>query len=65
MLAFDVTENDNPTVRKILSHHGWFQTVISDTPHFTYLGVTEDQLPSLGLKKVTNGGRTFWVPDVE
>lgn len=65
MLAFDVTENDNPSVRKILAHHGWFQTVISDTPHFTYLGVSEDQLPSLGLKKVTNGGRTFWVPDVE
>ena len=65
MLAFDVAENDNPTVRKILARHGWFQTVTSDTPHFTYLGVTEDQLPSLGLKKVTSGGRTFWVPDVE
>lgn len=65
MLAFDVNEHDNPAVRQILARHGWFQTVTSDTPHFTYLGVTEDQLPSLGLKRVTSGGRTFWVPDVE
>jgi hypothetical protein len=64
MLAFDVKEYDNASVRSILARHGWFQTVSSDLPHFTYLGVTEDQLPSLGLKKTTNGGRTFWVPDL-
>jgi hypothetical protein len=33
-------------------------------PHFTFLGVKEDELPSLGLKEVTNGGRSFWVPDL-
>jgi hypothetical protein len=65
MLAFDVKENDNKAVRAILARHGWFQTVSSDTPHFTFLGVTEDQLPSLGLKKTTNGGRTFWIPDLD
>jgi hypothetical protein len=64
MLAFDVKENENSQVRSILARHGWFQTVSSDTPHFTFLGVTEDQLPSLGLKKTTNGGRTFWIPDL-
>jgi hypothetical protein len=64
MLAFDAAENENPKVRSILARHGWFQTVSSDTPHFTFLGVTEDQLPSLGLKKTTNGGRTFWIPDL-
>jgi hypothetical protein len=64
MLAFDVKEYDNASVRSILARHGWFQTVSSDLPHFTYLGVTEDQLPSLGLKKTTNGGRTFWVPEL-
>ena len=64
MLAFDVKEHDNAKVRSILAEHGWFQTVSSDMPHFTFLGVKEDELPSLGLKKTTNGGRTFWVPDL-
>lgn len=64
MLAFDVKEHDNPTVRSILTRHGWFQTVSSDAPHFTFLGVKESELPSLGLKKTTNGGRTFWIPDL-
>lgn len=65
MLAFDVKEHENPKVRAILARHGWFQTVPSDTPHFTFLGVTEDQLPSLGLKETTNGGRAFWIPALE
>lgn len=63
MLAFDVNEHDNLAVRKILAKHGWYQTVISDLPHFTFLGVTESELPRLGLKKITDGGRSFWVPD--
>jgi len=64
MLALDVSENDNPKVREILARHGWFQTVVSDLPHFTYLGVTENQLAELGLKKVADGGRNFWVPGI-
>jgi hypothetical protein len=64
MLAFDVKEFENAAVRSILARHGWFQTVSSDMPHFTFLGVKEDELPSLGLKKTTNGGRVFWVPDL-
>lgn len=64
MLAFDVKEHDNARVRSILAEHGWFQTVSSDMPHFTFLGVKEDELPSLGLKKTSNGGRTFWVPEL-
>jgi hypothetical protein len=63
MLAFDVKEHDNPVVRSILEHHGWFQTVRSDLPHFTYLGVEKHLLPSLGLKMVRNGDRVFWIPD--
>ena len=63
MLAFDVKEHDNPVVRSILEHHGWFQTVRSDLPHFTYLGVKKQLLPSLGLKMVRNGDRVFWIPD--
>lgn len=64
MLALDVKEFDKARVRSILANHGWFQTVTSDLPHFTYLGVTEAELPGLGLKKVTNTGRDFWVPNI-
>ncbi|MBV9215681.1 MAG: hypothetical protein JO053_05850 [Acidobacteria bacterium] len=64
MLALDVKEFENANVRAILARHGWFQTVSSDLPHFTYLGVSEAELPGLGLKKVENAGRVFWVPDM-
>lgn len=64
MLAFDVKEYDDPKIRSILAKHGWFQTVVSDLPHFTYLGVSESELKGLGLKKKKNGGRVFWVPDI-
>ena len=64
MLAFDVKEFENSEVRAILAKHGWYQTVVSDLPHFTYLGVAETELRELGLKKVKNGGSVFWVPDI-
>jgi len=64
MLALDVKEFENAKVREILAAHGWFQTVASDLPHFTYIGAKESELPGLGLKKTTSGGRTFWVPDI-
>ena len=64
MLALDVEEFDIPEVREILARHQWFQTVISDLPHFTYLGVAESALPDLGLKKIESGDRYFWVPDL-
>ena len=68
MLAFDVAEYDNPRVTALMAHHGWFRTVVSDLPHFTYLGHQEEQLAALGLKRVKNnhGGRDyfFWTPDL-
>jgi hypothetical protein len=64
MLALDVAEYNNSQVRAILAKHGWFQTVVSDLPHFTFLGVLEGDLPRLGLKKVSDGGQIFWVPSV-
>lgn len=64
MLALDVTEFDNPRVREILAKHGWFQTVLSDLPHFTFLGLKEKDLPKRGLKSVEADGQTFWIPDV-
>ncbi len=64
MLAFDVNEFDNPRVREILAKHGWFQTVLSDLPHFTFLGLKEKDLPKNGLKQVEVDGQIFWIPNV-
>ncbi len=64
MLAFDVMEFDNPRVREILAKHGWFQTVLSDLPHFTFLGHKEKDLPKQGLKAVIVDKQKFWIPNV-
>ncbi|MEO8041632.1 MAG: hypothetical protein ABI646_03380 [Acidobacteriota bacterium] len=64
LLAFDVAEFDNERVRELLAKHYWYQTVISDLPHFTFLGVEESELAGLGLRLVENSGRNFWLPDV-
>ena len=64
MLALDVTQFADARVRSILARHGWFQTVKSDLPHFTFLGVEENALPALGLRPVKSGSQLFWVPAV-
>ena len=64
MLALDVSQFADTRVRRILARHGWFQTVKSDLPHFTYLGVAEETLPSLGLRAVTSSDQRFWIPNV-
>ena len=64
MLAFDANEFADARVREILAEHGWFQTVLSDLPHFTFLGLKEDELPARGLKGVEVDGQRFWIPDV-
>jgi len=64
MLAFDVNEFLDVRVREILAAAGWFQTVMSDLPHFTFLGLEEDELPDRGLKAVEVNGQKFWIPDV-
>lgn len=64
MLALDVSQFAQSSVRRILARHGWFQTVKSDLPHFTYLGVSEESLPSLGLRAVMSGEQKFWIPNV-
>ncbi len=64
MLAFDVNEFENPRVREIMAKHGWFQTVLSDLPHFTFLGLKEKDLPKRGLRKFEINGQVFWIPNV-
>jgi len=65
MLAFDVNEFENPRVREIMYKHGWFQTVLSDLPHFTFLGLKEKDLPKYGLRSVEVNSQIFWIPNVE
>jgi hypothetical protein len=68
MLAFDVQEYRHEVVEAVLNEYGWHRTVLHDLPHFTYLGYREEDLPQLGLKRVTldSDERTFrfWIPDV-
>ena len=64
MLAMDVKEHEDAKVRETLAKNGWYQTVISDLPHFTFLGVEESTLSTLGLKKALNNERSFWIPEI-
>lgn len=62
LLAFDIEQAGSRAVREIMNRNGWFQTVINDSPHFTYLGVPEAELPKRGLRAAVRGGYTYWVP---
>ncbi len=64
MLAFDANEFLDHRVREVLAQYGWFQTVLSDLPHFTFLGLAEEELPGRGLKQAEVDGQRFWIPDV-
>ena len=63
MLALDIKEHDHVKIRAALARHGWFQTVPEDLSHFTFLGCSEEELPALGLRKITQGQRVYWVLD--
>lgn len=63
-LAFDVAEYSNPDIRRMLNQNGWFQTVIDDPLHFTFLGVQESDLPGRGLRAVYKGSYMYWVPNI-
>ena len=65
MLAFDAVEFREPVVRRALARHGWFQTVRSDLPHFTFLGHTEAALPAHGLRRLEDHGQIFWIPNLD
>lgn len=64
LLAFDIEQSGSRAVREILNRNGWYQTVVGDSPHFTYLGVPESKLPERGLKLVFSGGTGYWAPRV-
>ena len=64
LLAFDIVEYWNRDVAAILNSNGWYQTIVDDAPHFTYLGFPETELPARGLRMVAKGGHNFWVPNL-
>lgn len=47
--------------RDALSQNGWFQTIEDDTPHWTYLGLPEEKLPTFGLQKKVTNEITYWI----
>ncbi|AUB35875.1 LD-carboxypeptidase LdcB, LAS superfamily [Nostoc flagelliforme CCNUN1] len=47
--------------RKALNQNGWFQTVQNDVPHWTYVGLTEENLPLFGFNKQVIRGITYWI----
>ena len=47
--------------RKALNQNGWFQTVENDVPHWTYVGLPEENLPLFGFNKQVIRGITYWI----
>ncbi|MEB3177813.1 MAG: peptidase M15 [Nostocaceae cyanobacterium] len=53
----------NDRQRQALYQNGWFQTVENDPPHWTYLGLSEEELLQLGFQnKVVNGIKYLLTP---
>ncbi|MFM7405688.1 MAG: D-alanyl-D-alanine carboxypeptidase family protein [Cuspidothrix sp.] len=59
-LAIDL-QVSTPAQRQALNENGWFQTVVNDQPHWTYLGWNEDELPKFGLQQKIVQGIKYWV----
>jgi hypothetical protein len=67
-LAFDVAEYESEEVKTVLGQHGWYRTVPNDLPHFTYLGLSEEEMQECGLKRIERIYSAqvydFWIPDL-
>ncbi|MBW4683560.1 MAG: D-alanyl-D-alanine carboxypeptidase family protein [Komarekiella atlantica HA4396-MV6] len=59
-LAIDLRVS-NQQQKKALNQNGWFQTVENDIPHWTYVGLREENLPQFGFKNHVVRGITYWV----
>ncbi|NET00299.1 MAG: peptidase M15 [Sphaerospermopsis sp. SIO1G2] len=62
-LALDLGVS-NQEQRQALNENGWFQTVVKDTPHWTYLGWDKESLPKFGLQSKIVQGITYWVTPI-
>ena len=64
LVALDIVEFWDTDLRSALNRNGWFQTIVDDPPHFTFLGYPETELPARGLRVISKGGHTYWVPNL-
>lgn len=51
----------NQTQKNILNQNGWYRTVKNDTPHWTYIGYSKEELAILGFKNQVIRGVTYWL----
>jgi hypothetical protein len=47
--------------RQALYKYGWFQTVENDRPHWTYVGIKEEDLSRYGFQRKVAGGVIYWL----
>ncbi|WP_193196123.1 D-alanyl-D-alanine carboxypeptidase family protein [Nostoc sp. MG11] len=59
-LAIDLRAS-NQRQKQALNQNGWFQTVENDIPHWTYIGLREENLSQFGFKNQVVRGITYWV----
>ncbi|RCJ36471.1 peptidase M15 [Nostoc minutum NIES-26] len=59
-LAIDLRIS-NQKQREVLYQNGWFQTVENDVPHWTYIGLPEEDLPLFGFKNKVVRGISYWL----
>lgn len=59
-LAIDLRLS-NQKQREALYQNGWFQTVENDVPHWTYIGLLEQDLPLFGFQNKVIRGISYWL----
>lgn len=59
-LAIDLSVS-NQKQREALYQNGWFQTVENDVPHWTYIGLPEEDLPLFGFQNKVIRGISYWL----
>jgi hypothetical protein len=64
LIAIDIAPPMTPSVMALMNSHGWYQTVKGDRSHFTYLGLTEKELPGHGLKAILFDRIMYWIPNI-
>ncbi|MEH2358318.1 D-alanyl-D-alanine carboxypeptidase family protein [Nostoc sp.] len=59
-LAIDLRVSNQEQI-KALNENGWFQTVENDVPHWTYVGLSKENLVLFGFNKKIVRGITYWI----
>ena len=59
-LAVDLRVRNQAQI-KALNQNAWYRTVKNDTPHWTYIGYSPEQLEDLGFKDKVIKGIRYWL----